>query len=320
MRPQPSGRDATRHETARLRQAGKAHHRAGRFARRSRVCLRRRPRRCRHYRRYHRAGHHHASLQHRHIPPAATIADRYEWKINANAQVGPHVALVGIMRNVFVLMMLPMAVAAQMAGTPPRALPATATAQLVQSLDAARQHTSHVWRDTPAMNDDGTVNAIYRDSARRASEVGIRYEGQRARDRSRDASRDWRLSGELRLRATNGVIRRRPFDVLVLGPRASRRRTRARRHRRRDVHGRRKRSGLESRDIAGGRSGRPRYSLSPADRKRIGGYFARYKQHEPGKFSKVPGWGSPADGLAHVQTAHAFFRECAEAVEQCVLW
>ena len=58
-------------------------------------------------------------------------------------------------------------------------------------------------------------------------------------------------------------------------------------------------------------SGRPRYSLSPADRKRIGGYFARYKLHEPGKFSKVPGWGSPADGLAHVQTAHAFFRECA---------
>ena len=37
-------------------------------------------------------------------------------------------------------------------------------------------------------------------------------------------------------------------------------------------------------------SGRPRYSLSPADRKRIGGYFARYKLHEPGKFSKVPGW------------------------------
>ena len=58
-------------------------------------------------------------------------------------------------------------------------------------------------------------------------------------------------------------------------------------------------------------SGRPRYSLSAADRKRIGGYFARYKQHEPGKFSKVPGWGSRADGLAHVQTAHAFFRECA---------
>ena len=66
-------------------------------------------------------------------------------------------------------------------------------------------------------------------------------------------------------------------------------------------------------------SGRPRYSLSPADRKRIGDYFARYKLHEPGKFSKVPGWGSPADGLAHVQTAHAFFRECATVVERCVL-
>ena len=56
------------------------------------------------------------------------------------------------------LLLLPMAAAAQMAPVPPRALPASATAQLVTSLDAARQHTSHVWRDTPAMNVDGTVN------------------------------------------------------------------------------------------------------------------------------------------------------------------
>jgi len=75
------------------------------------------------------------------------------------------------MRNaILTLMLLPIAAAAQMAGTPPRVLPATATAQLVQSLEAAREHTSRVWRDTSAMNDDGTVNA-YRDSARRASEV-----------------------------------------------------------------------------------------------------------------------------------------------------
>ena len=52
----------------------------------------------------------------------------------------------------------PAAAAAQMDGTPPCALPEHATAQLVQSLDAARQHTSHVWRDTSAINADGTVN------------------------------------------------------------------------------------------------------------------------------------------------------------------
>ena len=46
--------------------------------------------------------------------------------------------------------------------------------------------------------------------------------------------------------------------------------------------------------------GQPRYPLTDADRKRIGDYFARYKQHEPGKFSRVPGWGSIAEGRAHV--------------------
>ena len=63
------------------------------------------------------------------------------------------------MRNTLIFILLPIAAAAQMAGTPPRALPASATAQLVQSLDAARQYTSHAWRDTPPMNEDGTVNA-----------------------------------------------------------------------------------------------------------------------------------------------------------------
>jgi hypothetical protein len=65
----------------------------------------------------------------------------------------------GVMRNVILTVLIPIAAAAQVVGTPPRALPASATTQLAQSLDASRQHTSHVWRDTPAMNEDGTVNA-----------------------------------------------------------------------------------------------------------------------------------------------------------------
>ena len=63
------------------------------------------------------------------------------------------------MRNVFLaLILLPATASSQIPGTPPRALPAIATAQLVQSLDAATPYTSHVWRDTPPMNEDGTVN------------------------------------------------------------------------------------------------------------------------------------------------------------------
>ncbi len=208
---------------------------------------------------------------------------------------------------ILTLMLLPIAAAAQMAGTPPRVLPATATAQLVQSLDAARQNTFHVWRDTSAMNEDGTVNAY----------VEI----------PRGDVRKWEFDMKTNARAIDRVMPPEigsypvnygfvpqtvsydgdPFDVLVIGP---------------ALPGgeltigvivgvmfMEDEKGLDSKVVTSpvDDSGRPRYELSAADRKRIGGYFARYKQHEPGKFSKVPGWGSPADGLAYVQTAHVFF-------------
>src|SRR5690349_10886064 len=37
-------------------------------------------------------------------------------------------------------------------------LPAAAATQLRRSLDAAAPHARHIWRDSPAMNADGTVN------------------------------------------------------------------------------------------------------------------------------------------------------------------
>ncbi len=58
------------------------------------------------------------------------------------------------------------------------------------------------------------------------------------------------------------------------------------------------------------RDGQLRHALTARDQEDIAAYFRKYKQHEPGKFSKVPGWGSVAEGLAHVTTTHAFFREC----------
>jgi inorganic pyrophosphatase len=58
--------------------------------------------------------------------------------------------------------------------------------------------------------------------------------------------------------------------------------------------------------------GRPEYVLSDAERRRIADYFRRYKQHETGKFSKVPGWGTAADGHEYVALTHAFFRECRQ--------
>jgi inorganic pyrophosphatase len=60
------------------------------------------------------------------------------------------------------------------------------------------------------------------------------------------------------------------------------------------------------------RDGKPIHHLTAAVRQEIGDYFKRYKDHEPGGFSRVPGWGSAEEGFAYVSTTHAFFRQCRE--------
>ena len=101
-----------------------------------------------------------------------------------------------------------------------------------------------------------------------------------------------------------------PFDALVLGPPVSGGRV---------VRGvivglmvMEDEKGPDSKVVLSlpGGNGQPRHQLTPGEERRIGSYFERYKRHEPGKFSKVPGWGSIAEGLAHVTRTHAFFVQC----------
>ena len=70
--------------------------------------------------------------------------------------------------------------------------------------------------------------------------------------------------------------------------------------------------GLDSKVVVSplGRGGQPLYRLTPDDQKRIGEYFKHYKEHEPGKFSRVPGWDTAAQGRVYVETTHAFYRQC----------
>jgi inorganic pyrophosphatase len=101
-----------------------------------------------------------------------------------------------------------------------------------------------------------------------------------------------------------------PFDVLVLGPAIEGGRL---------VRGvivglmhMQDEKGLDSKVVISpaGKDGQPRYPLTAADRRRIGGYFDRYKARETGKFSNVPGWGGVSEGLSYVATTHAFFTTC----------
>ena len=97
-------------------------------------------------------------------------------------------------------------------------LPASGTTQLSTSLEAATGHPRHIWRDTPPVNDDGTVNAYI--------------------EISRGDRRKWEFDMRANARAIDRVIPEDiggypvnygfvpqtvsydgdPFDALVLGP------------------------------------------------------------------------------------------------------
>ena len=217
-----------------------------------------------------------------------------------------------------VLVLLLAFLAPQAPATPPRELPAAATAQLAASLAASRAHTSHVWRDRAPVNADGTVNA-YVEIPRGGLE---KFEFDM---KANAVAVDRVMPGSVGGYPVNyGIVPQTvsydgdPFDALVLGaPIASGTM----------VHGvivglmhMEDEKGLDSKVVLSipNADGTPAVALTAADKARIGEYFSRYKQHEPGKFSRIPGWGSAEEGRAFVTTAHAFFRECAATAGICM--
>jgi inorganic pyrophosphatase len=192
----------------------------------------------------------------------------------------------------------------------PNVLPPAAVSQLARSLEAAARHRDHVWRDVAPVNADGTVNGYI--------------------EISRGDRRKWELDMSANARKVDRVMPTDvggfpvnygfvpqtvsydgdPFDVLVLGPPLD-----GGEIVRGAVLGLMRmedEKGLDSKVVLSpvGRDGRPLHNLTSEDRERIANYFRTYKKHEPGKFSKVPGWGTIDDGRAYVSTTHAFFNDC----------
>jgi inorganic pyrophosphatase len=210
------------------------------------------------------------------------------------------------------IVFLPWVAAGQELRDPPTVLPVSATTALAKSLEASTPHAIHVWRDTVPINADWTVNA-YIEIAR----------GDR---------RKWEFAMAANTRAIDRMIPidvggypvnygfvpqtvsydGDPFDALVLGPPLPGGRL---------VRGvivgvmfMEDEKGLDSKVVLSrlGDDGRPLHALTSRAQDEIGSYFNSYKRHEPGAFSKVPGWGSAAEGLAYITTTHAFFRECRQ--------
>jgi inorganic pyrophosphatase len=198
----------------------------------------------------------------------------------------------------------------------PDTLPAAAATKLVESLDAARLQARHSWRDTPFRNADGTVNAYIEISRgdRRKWELDMRANA-RAIDRVMPES----VGG---FPVNYGFVPQTvsydgdPFDALVLGPPLEGGQI---------VRGlvvglmyMEDEKGLDSKVVLSpaGADRRPLHPLTSAEQQRIAGYFARYKEHEPNAYSKVPGWGSVAEGDALVAKTHDFFLKCRELSRQ----
>jgi inorganic pyrophosphatase len=217
------------------------------------------------------------------------------------------------------LLLVPLVIRAQDAA-PPRVLPATAVNALAASLKAANGHATHVWRDTPPFNSDGTVNGYVEIARgdRRKWELDMRA-NRRAIDRMIPAS----IGG---YPVNYGFVPQTisydgdPFDVLVLGPPLPDGRF---------VRGiavgvmfMEDEKGLDSKVVISrvDAAGRPLHQLTAAVKDEIASYFRRYKQGGRGTFSKVPGWGSAANGLEFVRTTHAFYQQCAARTGQpCTL-
>ncbi len=215
-------------------------------------------------------------------------------------------------RSLLCLVLLPWAAVAQSREGAPDTLPARATTQLASSLKASAAHPRHVWRDTAPVNPDGTVIA-YIEIARGDRRKWEFDMGANARAIDRVMPAD--VGG---YPVNYGFVPQTvsydgdPFDVLVLGPPLGGGQL---------VRGvilglmrMEDEKGLDSKVVLSptDRDGRPLHPLTADIQDEIGGYFKRYKQHEPGGFSRVPGWGSVAEGLALVKTTHAFFHECRE--------
>lgn len=193
---------------------------------------------------------------------------------------------------------------------PPGTLAAPALAQLARGIEAARVHKRHVWRDTAPLHGDGTVTALI--------------------EIPRGDRRKWEFDIALNRRIIDRVLPREvggypvnygfvpqtisydgdPFDALVLG-----RALRGGALVRGEVVGimhMEDEQGLDSKVVLSPvMLGKPVYPFTDADRTRVTEFFAKYKAHEPGTFSRVTGWGPPEEGLSYVRQTHQFFKSRA---------
>jgi inorganic pyrophosphatase len=197
---------------------------------------------------------------------------------------------------------------AQPPALPSAVLPEAAAVQLAQSLEAARAHRRHTWRDTPPFHKDGTVTA-YIEIPR-----GDRQKWEFSIPRNR------RVIDRVLPRAVGGFpvnygfvpqtvsYDGDPLEALVLG-----RALRGGATVRGEVVGILHMEDEKGRDskviLSPVMMGKRLHELTDGERARITEFFGKYKAHEPGKFFRVLGWGTAEEGMAYARQVHRFFTD-----------
>ena len=201
------------------------------------------------------------------------------------------------------------------AGSPPHPVgttalppkPAGLDQRVAASLEAAKAHASHVWRDTATINTDGTINGYIEisrgESTKWEFDIGL---NRRAVDRM--------IPPELGGYPINyGFMPRTvsydgdPADVVVAGP---------------PIEGGTLVRGriiglmemvdsgdLDSKVVVSpvDGAGRALHTLTAEDRERIAQFFNTYKNHE-GKSTKITGWSDEAAARAFIAQTAGFFQ------------
>lgn len=217
-----------------------------------------------------------------------------------------------MIRSALILVLLFSSVAGASAQAPPQLLPDAATTKLAAGLKAAAAHRKHIWTTMSPFNADGTLNGYIEIARgdRRKYELDIA-----ANKRKVDRIIPKEIGG---YPINYGIVPQTisydgdPFDVLVLGPAIGGGRT---------VRGvivgvmfMEDETGLDSKVVISrvDKDGKALHQLTPEIQREVGEYFKKYKENQPGLFSKVPGWGTAEQGKAYVTTTHAFFKECRQ--------
>jgi len=186
-------------------------------------------------------------------------------------------------------------------------LPPPVREKLSTHLDATRGHPTNVWRDTPALNPDGTVNGYIEISRGESTKWEFRIPFNR---REVDRMIPESLGGY----PTNyGFIPQTvsydgdPADVLVLGPAIRGGEV---------VNGRivglmrmMDTGDLDSKVVVSPPG--EQHALDAHIQRRLSDFFNTYKRHE-GKATEVTGWGDAREALRFLHTTAGFFSSAAQ--------